>query len=114
MCFHGVFLGNQHEIWSKQHNGKVRVFNDYEVSHDFERIGRRTILLNARRLDSVQFVLLAMEDITARQHAEDALRRQHQLLDVTLTSIGDAVLTTDAQGRITFLNPVAAALTGWS
>jgi len=24
MCFHGVFLGNQHEIWSKQHNGKVR------------------------------------------------------------------------------------------
>ena len=26
MCFHGVFLGNQHEIWSKQHNGKVRYF----------------------------------------------------------------------------------------
>src|SRR5262245_37405022 len=26
MRFHGVFLGNQHEIWSKQHNGKVREF----------------------------------------------------------------------------------------
>jgi PAS domain-containing protein len=53
------------------------VFNDYEVSHDFERIGPRTILLNARRLDNVQFILLAMEDITARKQAETQLQ-QHQ------------------------------------
>jgi hypothetical protein len=26
MRFHGVLLGNQHEIWSKQHNGKVRIY----------------------------------------------------------------------------------------
>jgi two-component system, chemotaxis family, CheB/CheR fusion protein len=45
------------------------VFNDYEVRHDFERIGPRTILLNARRLDNVQFILLAMQDITALRHA---------------------------------------------
>src|SRR5262245_66106868 len=32
----------------------------------------------------------------------------------TLASIGDAVLATDSQGRVTLLNPVAAALTGWS
>jgi two-component system, chemotaxis family, CheB/CheR fusion protein len=89
------------------------VFNDYEVRHDFARIGPRTILLNARRLDSVQFILLAMEDITARQQAETALRQQHDLLAVTLRSIGDAVITTDPHGRITFLNPVAEALTGW-
>src|ERR671933_2596814 len=31
----------------------------------------------------------------------------------TLASIGDAVLATDSQGRVTFLNPVAASLTGW-
>jgi PAS domain S-box-containing protein len=89
------------------------VFNDYEVHHDFERIGPRTILLNARRLDHVQFILLAMEDITARKQAEDALRHQRDLLDVTLASIGDGVIATDTQGRITFLNPVAAQLTGW-
>jgi two-component system, chemotaxis family, CheB/CheR fusion protein len=53
------------------------VFNDYEVTHDFERIGRRTILLNARRLDNVQFILLAMEDITARKQAETQ-RQQYQ------------------------------------
>ena len=27
MRFHGVFLGNQHELWSKQHNGKVSIFS---------------------------------------------------------------------------------------
>jgi PAS domain S-box-containing protein len=54
-----------------------KVFNDYEVRHDFERIGPRTILLNARRLDNVQFILLAMEDITARKQAETQ-RQQYQ------------------------------------
>ena len=90
------------------------VFNDYEVTQTFARIGRRTIVLNARRLDHVELILLAMEDITARQQAEEIRRQQHDLLAITLGSIGDAVLTTDTAGRITFLNAVAEALTGWS
>jgi PAS domain S-box-containing protein len=44
---------------------------------------------------------------------EESLRRQSQILEVTLASIGDAVLVTDANGRVTFLNSVAEALTGW-
>lgn len=83
------------------------VFNDYEMTHDFEQIGRRTMLLNARRLEHLQLILLAIEDVTARQQAEDALRQQRDLLGVTLASIGDAVITTDTRGLITFLNPVA-------
>lgn len=35
-------------------------------------------------------------------------------LRVTLSSIGDAVITTDANGAVTFLNPVAETLTGWT
>ena len=57
------------------------VFNDYEVSHDFERIGPRTILLNARRLDHTDFILLAMEDITARKHAATLLQEQRAQLE---------------------------------
>jgi signal transduction histidine kinase len=57
------------------------VFNDYEVSHDFEHIGPRTILLNARRLDNVQFILLAMEDITARKHAETQVQQYQTQLE---------------------------------
>jgi PAS domain S-box-containing protein len=44
---------------------------------------------------------------------EQSLRRQSQILEVTLASIGDAVLVTDAQGHITFTNSVASGLTEW-
>lgn len=44
---------------------------------------------------------------------EMSLRDSRERLRVTLTSIGDGVLTTDTGGKVTFLNPVAAALTGW-
>ena len=52
------------------------VFNDYEVTQTFERIGPRTMLLNARRLDDVPLILLAMEDITVRTQTERRLQQE--------------------------------------
>jgi two-component system, cell cycle sensor histidine kinase and response regulator CckA len=53
-------------------------------------------------------------DVTEIQKAREALRASEENLAVTLRSIGDAVLATDADGRVTRLNPVAEHLTGWA
>ena len=57
-------------------------FDDYEVTHDFPRIGRRTMLLNARKLyrpgNRTVLLVLAIEDITERRKAEMQLAAVHQ------------------------------------
>ena len=53
-------------------------------------------------------------DITVRKQAEEALRKSEQRWATTLSSIGDAVIASDTEGKITFMNAVAEELTGWS
>ncbi|MBD1810802.1 EAL domain-containing protein [Microcoleus vaginatus DQ-U2] len=53
-------------------------------------------------------------DITDRKRMEQAFFEEKELAQVTLQSIGDGVITTDADGCISTLNPVAETLTGWS
>ena len=53
---------------------------DYEIEHHFEGIGTRILLFNARRVvdaEKSNLILLAIEDITARRHAERALQESH-------------------------------------
>lgn len=52
-------------------------------------------------------------EIVERKRIEQALFQEKELAQVTLKSIGDAVITTDAIGRVQYLNPVAETLTGW-
>ena len=52
-------------------------------------------------------------DITERKHAETRIFEEKERAQVTLQSIGDGVITTDADGRVDYINPVAQDLTGW-
>ncbi|MDB5337147.1 MAG: luxQ 1 [Planctomycetaceae bacterium] len=55
-----------------------------------------------------------MRDYLAeRQRMTDAVRAERERLHITLASIGDGVISTDAESRVTFLNGVAESLTGW-
>jgi two-component system CheB/CheR fusion protein len=56
----------------------------------------------------------SLRDITDRRRAEEELQRQREWFRVTLASIGDAVITTDTESRITFLNTIAEKMTGWT
>ncbi|MBI5461377.1 MAG: EAL domain-containing protein [Gammaproteobacteria bacterium] len=72
-----------------------------------EKLRERT-----RQLDSANRAL--EEENAQRRRAEEALFEAKERAEVTLHSIGDAVITTDSQGLVEYLNPVAEQLTGWS
>jgi PAS domain S-box-containing protein len=64
--------------------------------------------LRSAALESSRTILLA------RKRAEEDLRKRSEWLRITLASIGDAVISTDAEGRVTFMNGVAESLTAWT
>ena len=66
-----------------------------------ERAGRRCVHVVAR-------------DVSAEVEAQRRLAEERDRLQVTLTSIGDAVVATDGDGRVVLMNPTAERLTGWA
>src|SRR6185436_15316039 len=71
---------------------------------------RSSVVIFNRLVLFVSLVLFA----SSRRASEKRLREQREWLQVTLASIGDAVIATDVQGKVIFINPVAESLTGWS
>lgn len=94
-------------------------FHDFEVDHDFQTIGRKIMLLNARRIrkpgNQSELILLAIEDITERRQAEDERRERDARFTSLVKNIKDhAIFTLDLEGNITSWNVEAERILGYT
>ncbi|WP_411281503.1 chemotaxis protein CheB, partial [Gemmatimonas sp.] len=84
------------------------VFNGFEVTHEFVDIGTRTMLLNARRLESAdgvpERILLAIEDISTRKLAEAAVRQSGELFLAMIEQAPVGVYMLDSELRLKHMN----------
>lgn len=87
-------------------------------SPDDEAIARQAVQRGARdyllkgRLDS-HLLPRVLRNTVERNAADETLFEEKDRAEVTLNSIGDAVISTDMSGRVTYLNAVAERMTGW-
>ena len=86
--------------------------NDVAVALEALRHGAKDYLLEDH-LDRDSFVR-AVRNMAERKTAEELLFTEKERAQVTLDSIGDAVLSTDLEGKVTYLNVVAEKITGWT
>lgn len=95
-----------------------QAFQDFEAEFDFPGVGRRALLLNARRFEPLdsrpELILLAFEDITERRHSEISLRTSEARYRRLFETAKDGILLLDARtGRITDANPFMTELLGF-
>jgi formate hydrogenlyase transcriptional activator len=94
-------------------------FNDFEVDHEFPAIGKKTMLLNARRIyregKGTDMILLAIEDITERKKTEEALKISETRYRRLFETAQDGILILDADtGQISDVNPFLVEMLGYS
>ncbi len=103
----------QRQLHMSSQNGSA----SYECLHHRLDDGKcffAEVLLNRLVMDEQTYIQATIRDISARKLAQEQLRQSEQNLSITLESIGDAVIATDAAGRITRMNRTAEQLTGWT
>ncbi|HEX4797186.1 MAG TPA: PAS domain S-box protein [Humisphaera sp.] len=96
---------------------KSSVFNDFELEHTFPVIGRRVMLLNARKLQAGhhgELLVLAMEDVTARKRAEEELLKAGALQNAIFNSANFSSIATDEKGVIQIFNVGAERMLGYA
>src|SRR4051794_1547374 len=96
---------------------KSSVFDAFELEHTFPVIGRRVMLLNARKLQAGhhgELLVLAMEDVTPRKRAEEALLKAGALQSAIFNSANFSSIATDEKGVIQIFNVGAERMLGYA
>ncbi|WP_333372893.1 EAL domain-containing protein [Microcoleus sp. N9_B4] len=111
-----IFLSALNETFNKVQalaaGGVDYIAKPFQVEEVLARV--ETHLTIRRLQQSLQKQnLRLLREIEERQRLEESLFAEKELAQVTLQSIGDGVITTDAQGNVRYFNPIAERLTGW-
>lgn len=92
------------------------VVEDFELRHNFETIGEKVLLLNARRMDGEgsrpALILLAIEDITGQSAVQQDLEKNSAMLEALLDFIPEGILITDANHVVQKVSRHAGELFG--
>jgi signal transduction histidine kinase len=87
---------------------KSTSIEDFEVEHDFPTIGQKTMLINARRIQSetgaTQMILLAIEDITERKRVEDKLKNTSEYAQNIVSTVREPLVVLDDKFRVISAN----------
>lgn len=94
-------------------------FRDFEVEHVFEHVGRKVMLLNARKLyreqNATHRILLVIEDVTERRDAEEARRGAEARFSEMVRNVRDhSIFLTDPDGVVTSWNVAAERIIGYT
>ena len=105
-----TYIDNIYDFKQRKTEGeyRIRCHDGSERVWDFSSVGLGEIP-DGRRIA----ISMAM-DVTERKQAEKLIQESKESLAITLHSIGDAVIATDVEGRITRMNSAAVRLTGWT
>ncbi|MEO6862866.1 MAG: EAL domain-containing protein, partial [Microcoleus sp.] len=111
-----IFLSALNETFNKVQGlaagGVDYISKPFQVEEVLARVETHLTIGRLQKKLQNQNLRLLIE-IEERQRLEESLFAEKELAQVTLQSIGDAVITTDAQGNVRYLNPIAERLTGW-
>jgi diguanylate cyclase (GGDEF)-like protein/PAS domain S-box-containing protein len=112
-----MIRGHAYDIlFEKEHTPLVVSLSDGQGPREFTGVNRwgqrfpAEVSLSRIESDQDDRCVMIIRDLTERKRIKDAMHREKEFAQVTLQSITDAVLTTDAEGRLNFLNAAACEL----
>lgn len=108
-------------VYPEQRQTFVQTLTDHGEVLNFEALFRfrnavlKTCLVSARELDiqGVPCILSSTRDISQRKVSEDLLTQEKERLAVTLASMADGMIATDAEALVVLMNPAACQMVGW-
>lgn len=103
------FINQLYKLQKRQHDGEflIRTNDQKQLLWDFYSM----YIGDAE--DGRKMAMSVAIDVTEEQQIKNDLIKQRMLFETTLLSVGDGVITTDINGKVTLINSIAEQLTGW-